>query len=142
MRHLKNSVKLGRTTSHKRCMIANMLKSLIFHGSITTTPEKAKELRKHADKAISLAKRNDLAARRRVIADLMIRYNALTPKMAREAREGNTSSYNDDRFVVEKLFSELGPRFTTRSGGYTRIIKSGRRVGDNAQLCVIEFLPE
>lgn len=142
MRHLKNTAKLGRTTSHKRCMIANMLKSLINNESIETTIEKAKELRRHADKMITLAKKNDLASRRRAIAELMVRFNPLTSKMARAAREGNKTSFNEDRLVIEKLFDELGPRFSSRAGGYTRIIRSGRRSGDNTQLCIVEYLPE
>ncbi len=142
MRHRKDTAKLGRTTSHKRCMIANMLKSLINNESIVTTIEKAKELRRHADKMITLAKRNDLSARRKAIAALMVRYNSLTSKEARITREGNDKRLNDDRKVIEKLFGELGTRFSARQGGYTRIIRSNKRVGDNAQKCVIEFLPE
>jgi large subunit ribosomal protein L17 len=122
-------------------MFANMLKSLIEHGQIETTVPKAKALRRYADKMVTLAKGNTLADRRRAIATLMIRYNTLTPKQAREAKEGNTSSYNTDRQVIDILFGQIGPRFATREGGYTRIVKSARRVGDNAQTCVIEYLP-
>lgn len=143
MRHRKDTKRLGRTASHQRCMIANMLKSLIEFEQITTTVQKAKQLRRHADKIITLAKTNTLASRRRAIADLMIRFNALTPKEERAARQGDKSSYNADRFVIEKLFTELGTRFTSRQGGYTRIIKSStNRAGDNAQTCIIEYLPE
>lgn len=140
MRHLKDTNKLGRTSSHRRCLMANMLKSLIINGRIETTLPKAKLLRRYADKMITLAKKNDLAARRRAISGMMIRYNKLTPKQARAAKEGDTSSFNDDRLVMGKLFDELGPRFTSREGGYTRIIKNDRRVGDNAQTCFIEYL--
>lgn len=142
MRHRKDTAKLGRTTSHKRCMIANMLKSLINNESIVTTVEKAKELRRHADKMITLAKKNDLSSRRRAIAALMVRFNPLTSKEARITREGSDKRLNEDRKVIEKLFGELGTRFSTRQGGYTRIIRSTKRTGDNAQKCVIEFLPE
>lgn len=142
MRHLKNTAKLGRTTSHKRCMVANLLKSLISNESIETTVEKGKELKRHADKLITLAKKNDLAARRRAIAALMIRYNQLDSKRTREAKDGKTCLYNDDRKVIDKLFTELGTRFSSRQGGYTRLIKSSHRAGDNAQKCVVEFLPE
>lgn len=143
MRHRKNtSRKLGRTTSHRRCLMANMLKSLLEHGRIETTMQKAKELRRHADHMITLAKENTLASRRRAIAELMIRFNALTPKEARAARNGDTSAYNTDRIVVKKLFDELGPRFKDRKGGYTRIIPGVHRVGDNALKCIIEYLPE
>ncbi len=122
-------------------MFANMLKALIEHGQIETTLPKAKALRRHADKMVTLAKKNTLAARRDAIAALMIRFNSLTSKQAREAKEGNTSSYNVDRRVIDILFGDIGPRFTTRPGGYTRIVKGARRVGDNAQKCIIEFLP-
>lgn len=142
MRHRKNTIKLNRTSSHRRCMFANMLKSLIEHGRITTTVAKAKVLRSYADRMITLAKKNTLASRRRVIADLMISYNTLTPKEARAAKDGHTEAYNTDRRVLNKLFVELGPRFTERQGGYTRIIKGDRRVGDNAQKCIIEYITE
>jgi len=140
MRHLKNTVKLNRTSSHRRCMFANMLKSLIEHGRITTTVPKAKILKRYADKMITIAKKNTLAARRQAIAELMIQYNPLTEKEKRAARKGDTSSYNRDRQVIEFLFSNLGPRFADRQGGYTRIVKGANRVGDNAQTCIIEYL--
>ncbi|MBA2728098.1 MAG: 50S ribosomal protein L17 [Parachlamydiaceae bacterium] len=140
MRHRKDTCKLNRTTSHRRCMFANMLKSLIDLGRIETTVPKAKALRRYADKMITLAKKNTLAARRDAIAQLMIRYNTLTSKEDRAARAGDTSSYNTDRRVIDKLFDTLGVRFTDRNGGYTRIIKSRNRVGDNAQTCIIEYL--
>lgn len=140
MRHLKDTCKLNRTSSHRRCLFANMLKSLIEHERIVTTVPKAKALRRYADRMITLAKKNTLASRRQAIADLMIRFNSLTPKEARLARQGDTSAYNGDRKVIEKLFGVLGSRFAERNGGYTRIIKSERRIGDNAQTCVIEYL--
>lgn len=142
MRHRKSTFKIGRTASHRRCMLANMLKSLIEHGRIETTERKAKELRKHADRMVTLAKKNTLASRRRAIADLMIRYNILTPKEARAAKRGDTSSYNGDRLVIGKLFGELSTRFATRNGGYTRIIKKDFRVGDSAPSCYLEYLAE
>lgn len=140
MRHCKDTFKIGRTASHRRCMIANMLKSLIEHGRIETTERKAKELRRHADKMVTLAKKNTLASKRKAVAELMISYNALTPKQARAAKAGNKSSHNTDRKVIGKLFTELGPRFATRNGGYTRIIKKDFRVGDSAPTCFIEYL--
>lgn len=140
MRHLKNTCKLNRTSAHRRCMFANMLKSLIQYGRIETTVPKAKALQRHADHMITLAKQNTLASRRRVIAELMIQYNSLSEKEKRDARKGDTKAYNTDRQVIEYLFSELGPRFSERQGGYTRIIKSVRRQGDNAQTCFIEYL--
>ena len=142
MRHRKDTCKLNRTTSHRRCMFANMLKSLIDNEQIETTVAKAKALRRYADQMITLAKKNNLAARRQAISALMIRFNQLTDKEERAARNGDTSSYNTDRRVVQKLFGELGPRFSNRNGGYTRIMKSAHRVGDNAQTCVIEYLED
>jgi large subunit ribosomal protein L17 len=121
-------------------MFANMLKSLVTHERIETTLAKAKVLKRYADKLITLAKKNTLAARRQAIAELMIRFNELTPKEARAARSGDTSAYNDDRLVIDKLFGELGQRFVQRAGGYTRIIKKECRVGDGTQKCLIEYL--
>lgn len=142
MRHRCQNSKLNRNSSHRRCLFANMLKSLIDAGSIETTVAKAKQLRRYADRMVTLAKDNTLAARRRAIAAMMVRYNTLDPKQARAAKAGDLSSYNTDRRVIDKLFGELGPRFASRQGGYTRMVKSGMRVGDNAQTCVIEFLPQ
>jgi large subunit ribosomal protein L17 len=142
MRHGKDTFKIGRTASHRRCMMANMLKALIEHGRIETTERKAKELRRYADHMVTLAKKNTLASRRRAVAELMISYNALTAKEARAAKAGEKASHNADRKVIGKLFAEIGPRFATRNGGYTRIIKKGFRIGDNAPSCFIEYLAD
>lgn len=140
MRHRKHTAKLGRTSSHQRALFANQLKSLISKEGIVTTVPKAKELRRYADRMITLAKENTLASRRRAIAQLMICYNSLAPKEARAVKKGDDSAYNEDRRVIAKLFNELGPRFVSRSGGYTRIIKMATRAGDNAPTCRIEYL--
>ena len=140
MRHRKLTCKLNRTSSHRRALFANMLKSLIENGRIETTVPKAKALKREADKIVTLAKQNTLHSRRRAIAELQIRYNPLTPKESREVKGGNKSSYNTDRQVIETLFTDLGPRFATRNGGYTRILRLGRRQGDNAATCLIEYL--
>jgi len=141
MRHRKHTFKIGRTASHRRCMIANMVKSLIVHGRIRTTERKALELKRHADHVVTLAKSNTLANKRKIIGDLMIRYNSLTTKEARAAKAGDTSSYNTDRKVIGKL-NELAKRFANRNGGFTRVLKEGYRVGDGASLCYIEYLSE
>ena len=143
MRHRKHTFKIGRTASHRRCMIANMLKSLIVHGRIRTTERKASELKRHADHVVALAKSDDnaLANKRRIIGDLMVRYNSLTTKEARAAKAGDTSSYNTDRRVMGKL-DELAKRFANRNGGFTRVIKKGYRVGDGASICYLEYLSE
>jgi len=140
MRHKKNTFKLGRNTSHRRCLIANMLKSLIEHGRIETTVAKAKELRRHADKMVTLAKKGTMASKRIATARMMVRYNALTSKEARKAKSGDLSVYNADRTIIKTLFDDLAIRFIDREGGYTRIIRSGPRFGDNAQKCFIEFV--
>ena len=142
MRHRKHTFKVGRTGSHNRCMIANMLKSLVEHERIETTVTKAKELRRHADRLITLAKKGTLAARRQAIAKMMVRFNALTPKEARalKAHPEDQDVTNGDRKVIAKLFSDLATRFAARQGGYTRIVRVGHRVGDNAELCLIEYL--
>lgn len=144
MRHRKHTFKIGRTGSHNRCLIANMLKSLVEHERIETTVTKAKELRRHADRLVTLAKKNTLATRRRAIADMMVRFNPLTPKQARELKEDptNLEHCNGDRLVINKLFTELATRFAARKGGYTRIIRKGNRVGDNASVCYIEYLAQ
>jgi large subunit ribosomal protein L17 len=118
MRHNKSGRRLGRNSSHRAAMMRNMVTSLIEHEKITTTVTRAKELRKLADKMITLGKRGDLHARRQVMQ--VIR----------------------DRKVVGKLFEMVGPRYQQRPGGYTRILKTGNRLGDNAPLCIIELVEE
>lgn len=141
MRHGKYTCKIGRTGSHRRAMFANMLKSLIENGRIVTTVVKAKGLKRQADRMITLAKRNTLASRRKAIADLKVSFNPLTPKLQRQAKKGDKSSYSRDRTVINTLFGPLRERFTNRNGGYTRIIRLGDRVGDSAPTCCIEYLP-
>lgn len=140
MRHQKRTVKLNRNSSHRRCMFANMLKSLVEHGRIETTVPKAKALRSYADRLITLAKKNTLATRRDAIAKLMISYNTLSPKEMKEVKKGDTSSYNADRKIIGKLFNELSQRYISRNGGYTRIIRKENRMGDSASLCIIEYV--
>lgn len=108
--------KLGRTTSHRKAMLRTMVTSLLKYEKIKTTDTKAKELKKVAEKMISLGKRGDLHARRQAAA------------------------FVRERDVVGKLFGELSVRYRDRSGGYTRIVKTGYRVGDNAPMSIIEFV--
>ena len=140
MRHKKNDKRMGTTSSHGRCNIANGVKSLIVKEKIKTSLKRAKELRKYAEKMITLAKKNDLHAIRRAESFLMLRYNYLTPKEKRNAKKGDLSSYNDDRKILKKLFEEYNKRFENRNGGYTRIKKTGFKKGDNTEMCIIEFL--
>ncbi len=118
MRHNKSGKRLGRNSSHRSAMLRNMVTSLLEHGRITTTDARAKELRKLADRMITLGKRGDLHARRQAAA--VIR----------------------DKKTVAKLFDQVGPRFKERPGGYTRIIKLGSRLGDNAPQSIIELVEE
>jgi large subunit ribosomal protein L17 len=123
-----------------------MLKSLIENERIETTERKAKELRRHADHMITLAKRNTLASRRQAVGELMISLNALTSKEARAVKNARKESKEielvGDRKIIGKLFDALGPRFANRNGGYTRIIKKGFRAGDSAPTCFIEYLQD
>lgn len=116
MRHRKSGVKLGRTSSHRQAMFQNMTNSLIEHELIKTTLVKAKELRRVAEPLITLAKEDSVANRR-------LAFNRTRSKI-----------------TVGKLFSELGPRYKTRPGGYLRIIKCGFRDGDNAPMAYVELV--
>ncbi len=116
MRHRKQGRKLNKTSSHRKAMFANMSAALIEHEQIVTTLPKAKEMRRFADKLITLGKRGDLHARRQAI------------------------SKTRDIEQVKKLFDVLGPRYKDRNGGYTRVLKAGFRYGDNAPMAVIELV--
>lgn len=140
MRHAKHTFKVGRTGSHRSSMLSNMMKSLIENERIATTVVKAKELRRHAERMITLAKKNTLASKRNAIAKLKIAFNPLTTKDARKAKSGDKGAYAKDRLVINKLFGELRERFQTRNGGYTRIIRKETRVGDSAPTCYIEYV--
>ncbi|MBE3095175.1 MAG: 50S ribosomal protein L17 [Actinobacteria bacterium] len=118
MYHGKAGRKLGRTSSHKEAMFRNMVTSVIKHERIRTTDCKAKELRKLAEKMITLGKKGSLHARRQALA--VVR----------------------DKSLVGKLFGELAERYRDRAGGYTRIIKAGYRFGDNAPVSILEFIPD
>lgn len=116
MRHNNSGRKLGRTSSHRDAMFRNMVTSLFEHERIITTKEKAKELRPIAEKMITLGKRGDLHARRQAL------------------------SYIRSKTVVDKLFNAIQVQFADRSGGYTRIIQTGVRRGDAAQMAIIELV--
>lgn len=116
MRHMKSGRKLNRTSSHREAMFKNMASSLIKHELIRTTLPKAKELRRVAEPLITLAKVDGVANRRLAFARLR------------------------DQEAVAKLFSELGPRYVSRPGGYLRILKCGNRVGDNAPMAYVELV--
>ncbi len=116
MRHNKKFNHLGRTASHRSAMLSNMACSLIKHKRITTTVAKAKALKKFVEPLITKAK-DDTTNSRRVVF-----------------------SYLQDKFVVTELFKEVSVKVADRPGGYTRIIKTGNRLGDNAEMCFIELV--
>ncbi|WP_373378719.1 50S ribosomal protein L17 [Cupriavidus nantongensis] len=116
MRHRHGLRKLNRTSSHRLAMLRNMSNSLFQHELIKTTVPKAKELRKVVEPLITLAKKDTVANRRLAFARLR------------------------DRDMVTKLFTELGPRYAARPGGYTRILKFGFRQGDNAPMALVELV--
>ena len=116
MRHANAHRKLNRTPEHRRAMFANMAAALIKHEQITTTLPKAKDLRPIVEKLVTLGKQGSLHARRQAIAEIR------------------------DVAMVKKLFDVIGPRYQSRNGGYTRVLKAGYRYGDSAAVAVIEFV--
>jgi large subunit ribosomal protein L17 len=116
MRHRNAGRKLNRTATHRSALFASLATALIKHEQIATTLPKAKELRRVADRLITLAKRGDLHARRLALSRLR------------------------DEAMVAKLFGTLGPRYADRPGGYTRVLKAGFRYGDSAPMAVIELV--
>ncbi len=131
MRHRVAGRRLSRTKEHRLAMRRNMVASLFQHETISTTKEKAKEVRPFAEKLITLAKKGTLSARRQAIATLGNR-DIIDNESGEAVRKGT---------VIGKLFSELGPRYLDRPGGYTRIIRlSLRRLGDNGELVLLQLL--
>lgn len=115
MRHLKSGRKLNRTSAHRKAMFRNIVTSLLEHERVQTTDVKAKEVRRWAERMVTLGKRGTLHARRQALA------------------------FVRDRSIVKRLFEDIAPRFRDRAGGYTRITKIGMRKGDAAPLSVIEL---
>ena len=143
MRHCKYTFKLGRNSSHRKALIANMLKALVEHGRIETTVTKAKEMRRYADRLITIAKKDTLASKREAASKLRLRYNTLSSKEKRAAKGGDTSAYNTDRTLLNKLYTDYAHRFKERQGGYTRVLKLDyTRTGDGSPRAILEFLPE
>jgi large subunit ribosomal protein L17 len=131
MRHRIAGRQLGRTAEHRLAMRRNLVASLIQHETISTTPEKAKEVKSFAEKLVTLAKKGTLSARRRAIM-LLGNRNIVADEDGEAVSKGT---------VIGKLFSELGPRYLDRPGGYTRIIRlSLRRLGDNSRLVLLQFV--
>ncbi|HZP20035.1 MAG TPA: 50S ribosomal protein L17 [Bauldia sp.] len=116
MRHHNSGRRLGRSVSHRKALFANLAAALVRHEQIVTTLPKAKDLRPIVEKLVTLAKRGDLHARRQAISTMR------------------------DLDSVKKLFETIGPRYKSRPGGYTRVLKAGFRHGDSAAVAVIEFV--
>ena len=116
MRHGKKIAKLGRTAPHRKAMLSNMMTSLFINERVTTTQTRAKELKRTAERVLTCAKKGDLHSRRQVLRVIA------------------------DKQVVAKLFDELGPRYKSRNGGYTRLIKLGPRRGDAAFMSIVELV--
>jgi large subunit ribosomal protein L17 len=116
MRHLKSFNQLGRTSSHRKSMMANMASSLILHKRITTTVAKAKALKTYVEPLITKSKKDSTHSRRMVF------------------------SYLKDKTAVSELFREISVKVAERPGGYTRILRTGNRLGDNAEMCILELV--
>ena len=118
MRHRVATFKIGRSSAHRRSMLANMVSSLFTNGQIETTLVKAKEARRFAEKLITIGKKGDLHRRRLAVAKLR------------------------DKSAVKLLFDEIAPAYAERNGGYTRILKLGVRRGDAAEMCLLQLVKE
>ncbi|MBS1369860.1 MAG: 50S ribosomal protein L17 [Lentisphaeria bacterium] len=118
MRHRVHTFKVGRSSAHRRAMLANMVSSLFTNGQIQTTLVKAKEARRFAEKLITIGKKGDLHRRRLAVAKLR------------------------DKDAVKLLFDEIAPSYEGRNGGYTRILKLGVRRGDAAEMCILQLVKE
>ena len=116
MRHAKRINHLGRTDAHRKALMSNMATSLIMHKRISTTLAKAKELRKFVEPLVTRSKHDTTHSRRMVFSELQ------------------------NKYAVTELFREISQKVSTRPGGYTRILKTGFRKGDNAEMCIIEFV--
>ena len=117
MRHQKTRNKLSRSSSHRKALLANLVKEVLEHERIQTTEAKAKAVKPELEKLITLAKRGDLHARRQAL-----------------------SALGQDKFAVYKLFEEIAPRYTERPGGYTRILKLGPRKSDSTEMVLLELV--
>src|SRR5579872_6722289 len=117
MRHQRKRHKLSRDPDHRKALLANLSKAIIEHERITTTQAKAKAVKPEVEKLITLAKRGDLHARRQAL-----------------------SALGQDTFIVHRLFDEVAPRYASRPGGYTRILKLGPRASDSTEMVLLELV--
>ncbi len=130
MRHLNTGRKLGMSADRRKAMLRSMTLALIEREAIRTTPARAKELRWFADRVVTLAKRGDLHSRRRIVQIL-------------GSTETQKPGHNRVRLVLDRLYSQLVPRFKDRPGGYTQMVRlATRRAGDNAEMVVFRYLPD
>ncbi len=136
-RHMMRGRQLSRDTEHRKALRRNLVQSLFEHGKVKTTPAKAKEVKAFAEKLITLARRNDLTARRRVISLMQDR------RLVDEEQEFILNDKGRPTTVVHKLFNEVAPKFADRAGGYTRIIKLPEyRIGDAGDLVLLQLCTE
>ena len=136
-RHMVRGRQLSRDTEHRKALRRNLVQSLFEHGKVRTTLPKAKEVRAFAEKLITLARRNDLTSRRRVVQLMNDR------RLVDEEQEFILNDKGRPRTVVHKLFEDVAPKFADRTGGYTRIIKlSDYRIGDGGSLVLLQLLTE
>lgn len=137
MRHLNAQRKLGRTSSHRKAMLRNMVTSLLRHGEIRTTDAKAKEVRRIADRIVTLTKR---VPRSRVEAANGDERKALEAQRLHAIRLA--ALWVNDKEVLHNIFTTLGEGYATRNGGYTRVLKLGYRPGDNAPMSVVQLVEQ
>jgi large subunit ribosomal protein L17 len=136
MRHRVHGRRLSRDTAHRRALRKNMVADLFSHGQVTTTEAKARMLRPTAEKIITLAKRG-LAKKEENPSSEVHARRQVAARLARMRTIEDEEGFAEEVDVVKKLFAEIAPRYADRSGGYTRMIKIGRRPGDNAEMAVL-----
>ena len=136
MRHRKTGRKFGMDSSARKAMLKNMVTSLLRYGTVRTTTERAKELRRFADRLITIGKKSpNTATIDGLGADAQPQARANRVHAIRQAK-----LWVNDEIAIGKLFGEYAERFATRPGGYTRVVKAGRRPGDNAEMAVIQLV--
>ena len=138
MRHQKKVKKLGKPQDQRKALLRSLATSLLMHGEIKTTLTRAKVLKAYADKIITFAKKGDLHSRRQALAliydQAIVGANEETASSEEETKEKEPKAT-----VLRKLFSEIGPKYKERNGGYTRVFKTGFRRGDNAEMALIQL---
>ncbi len=123
--------KLGRNSAQRKALMRDLITDLILNGRIETTLFKAKELQRLADRMVTLGKKGDLAARRQ--AARLVRFE-------KEVELNDEGAVVKEQYAIQKLFSEIAPKFAERNGGYTRVLKTGPRRGDSTPMAIIEFV--